>query len=421
MGIWILGVYVLTVAGLAAATQWAGGTGIDDPILWRGASWRDVLVFFYYGLPVLLALIFGLLFRPFWPHFRNLIVAVFVVQMFYSLGVYGVRWRYVDRRRRAESALKGRLRLKILSTRHRLLDRDADGLVDKIEIFVHAAMRGFPPGRYQVYAEVSQKGMTLPRGRIGAVSLTLRDGGPRDFKMRFTCDPRPWAAYYAGGAFSVGLGVLQAVPVGEDGERIVAWSRWSPFLRTTSWTGKDPEIRDRVVTLAVLPEVDRFALLPVRLPVRSVTFQGFVRDFGRDEDGDGLFESLVVVFRVDSSYAGPVFLAARFAGSPNPIFIQTVLRSGAQDVEMVVPSGTVRGMDTDGPWTLTDIRMFNQDPQCPSGTCAPRIKPFFRVYLDNYRTGAYRRDQFASSRRTLPHRGAEESDGSTPASSEDEP
>jgi hypothetical protein len=37
---------------------------------------------------------------------------------------------------------------------------------------------------------------------------------------------------------------------------------------------------------------------------------------------------------------------------------------------------------------------MNNSPLCPGGVCPPPNRPKFSVYLDDYTTAPYRRDQF---------------------------
>ena len=136
-------------------------------------------------------------------------------------------------------------------------------------------------------------------------------------------------------------------------------------------------------------------LAPGEIQREHVIFRGFAGDFGRDLDGNGLFEELVVALVVDSIHDGPVFFQAEIR-APFRALLHHETRStkGARKLEFVIDGTALRRAGRDGPYELGGMVLTNNSPYCPGGVCPAPNLPKFSVYLDDYTTGHYRADQF---------------------------
>ena len=116
-----------------------------------------LLWIFYYLMPFVVAALFGVACRPFWPQFRNLLVTIWIVQGLYSIGAYALRSQireHID----AEIAQTKSARLKARGVSHEFLDEDKDGIPDKIVFVTEVSIDEFPLGKYEVYATITKNG-----------------------------------------------------------------------------------------------------------------------------------------------------------------------------------------------------------------------------------------------------------------------
>lgn len=381
------------LVGLVAVSLW-----FDIPF-YKGSGnqpdrWLYLVWFFYYVVPWVTAFFLGFVLRPFWPRFRNLLVAILVIQGIYSVSVYALRCVY--REKRKEVFHEARMsQFKTLGFRPRFYDRNHDGIIDDVELLIRCQMSGYPLGTYLLQASVTQQGRIFPDSGIGSFPVTLGDDKPKMFTAKFRFDPRVFEPYFESGTFTADLSIQAMAKVDADGARLMAFGRWSPFLRSTSWRGdRDAEISEQIIDLEDVPDVGSFWILPLDFARPQVVFKRFINDFGRDLDGDGLFDQLVIAVELSSKYEGLIFVRAQLQDAPYPIYHESSLKIGDNTLEFVLESQALRQTGMDGPYAISDIQIFNKNPGCHTDECLKKIKPFFTLYLDDYLTQRYSLTQF---------------------------
>jgi hypothetical protein len=359
------------------------------PSLWFYMIWG-----FYYIVPIGMAIFLGTTLRPFWTNFRDLYVAILLIQGSYSLAIFIWRYQYLEQKKEAIYQTKMAV-FKVSSFQPRFSDSDKNGVIDDVELLVGCHMDKHPLGRYILRGWITQRGQAFPDSDIGTYSITLQEDKPKIFTANFHFNPQVFHPYFESGAFEMNLLVQRSLPSDQKGNQIMAFNRWSPFLRFTSWKGDDdPQIVESRIDLEKLQRIGSFWLLPLDFQRPQVFFKRYLDDFGRDQDGDGLFEELVISMLLDSQYAGQIFLQANIPGTTHPIFYESSLKIGINELEFVMSGEVFKTLGVDGPFEISDLRIFNKNPGCNTEECLKRIKPFFTVYLDNYLTKKYLSAQF---------------------------
>jgi triacylglycerol esterase/lipase EstA (alpha/beta hydrolase family) len=105
-----------------------------------------------------------------------------------------------------------------------------------------------------------------------------------------------------------------------------------------------------------------FALATVA--ASSSRLAGTYRDFGRDTDGDGLFNELVVEADVTVTDAGDYRLFAVLAdsaGNRRPVSVPVTLAAGLAAVELSFAGEEIYGNRVDGPYTLELVRLAEEE------------------------------------------------------------
>ncbi|MCK5581467.1 MAG: hypothetical protein KAJ18_09375 [Candidatus Omnitrophica bacterium] len=354
----------------------------------RFTPWHVLLMFLYYVVPFILAIVFGFVCRPFWKNVRNFIVAVLVVHGSYSFCVFAYRYSYLQELEELEYQ-RQMAELGIVSVSHKIQDSDQDGRVDGVDFYVQFDMSKYPTGDYVVYATLTQNRNPLPDNRISAYKFTNSDNTSKRYRIQFHVDPQKYEPYYARGAFEFNLGVQGIKEVDAEGRQVLAFARWAPFFSSTSWYGQDPEIRGGVIDLDGVACIDEFSIMPIRMQTNEVVFSEFVDDFGRDTNGDGKYDELVVAFNVESKYVGQVFIQTLVEGSADLIVIEKELKKGKNLVEIKVPVEYLYKLGEDGPYTFLGFQVSNQPFECEGAECFKSIKKPFAVYFNGYITKDY--------------------------------
>jgi len=387
-------VYVLIAVGvvlimlLFKAPLLAGDSWLRWPSIWL---W--IVYGVYYALPVLLAVVYGAVMRPFWTRFRDLIVSILLVQLVYSVGIHV--WREVYLHRRNEQAYQTKVAEPfVYEAKHGFVDQDKDGVIEKIKCRVKIDMDEYPDGAYTVNAHLSQVDRQLSRRVIGAGDAVLREGGGRDQTLIYQFDPRTHAPYFQAGPFFLGIEINRVFQEDREARWLTALGRWSPFFRSTRWDGTDGDIDYQLIPVADIDRIDSFSLMPLKVDRLQVTLREYEKDFGRDTNGNNLFDELVIVLVVDSSYEGRALLQALVDGAPYPVIQEVTLVEGENRLEYVLPAKDVRAFGVESPYHLTDVQIYNQDPHCLEGECLKRIKPRFKYFLEGYMTQDYLKMQF---------------------------
>lgn len=356
-------------------------------------AWLDVIKFAYYVLPVLLAVIYGIIFRPFWAKFRDLLVIILVIHGTYSVFVYSCRVLYFERLK--NETFKLRLaEYSLYGVQHRMLDTTKDGLIDRVEFRAKLDAAEFPPGQYIVYAKITQRGQEFSDGIIGRFPFQIFPTQQKPFMIQFAVNPQLFESYYESGHFDLNLGLQRVVGVDDAGHWLLAMSRWSPFIRFTSWDGEDPAVQNAVLDLDYREKLDAFYVMPLKFQKLQVRLAGSLSDFVVDEDGNGKYDALVVTIPLDSEYEGAIFIQTIVRGAVYPLTFEEYLELGDNLVQIKIDSDYIRELGEDGPYELIDFQMFNQNPECLEDECLKRIKPNFIFYLDDYTTLPYKFEQF---------------------------
>ena len=154
------------------------------------------------------------------------------------------------------------------------------------------------------------------------------------------------------------------------------------------------------IELGPQENVHRFTFPRDKIQRPQVIFRDYLGDHGRDLDGDGLFDELVISMALDSIYEGPVYFQAfidyaSLSGARKllPTF-ESKLEKGSVNLDYVINGEQLRRLGGNGPYTLKTFIMMNNTPYCPQVQCPNKNKPIFTVYLSPYTTGSYRAEQF---------------------------
>jgi len=63
----------------------------------QGSPWLALILIVYYVLPLAMGFLIGVVFKPFWPNFRNTVILIFAIHGIYSVIMYGWRQNYLDK------------------------------------------------------------------------------------------------------------------------------------------------------------------------------------------------------------------------------------------------------------------------------------------------------------------------------------
>ncbi len=122
-------------------------------------------------------------------------------------------------------------------------------------------------------------------------------------------------------------------------------------------------------------------------PSGGLAFTGSFTDAGRDDDGDGLYEHLLVRVGVQVDDAGSYRLAGRLVDKLGEEIggaaVQADLPGGMSFVELLFPGAQIGGHGVDGPYTLTGLTLYLDG--VPGGAA---------VLQQAHRTAAYLAAQF---------------------------
>ena len=371
------------------------GVPLTDGIGPRGSRlWLDLILIYYYVLPPVLAVILGMMFRPFWPNFRNFLVTIFVIHGLYSFVVSVIRHQYLMQRQ-AEFDSGQSTDIQLKSVRHELTDRNGDGVLNELNIYADIDLAQLQPGRYDMKAVLVKGDNPVLHGELTAPAFDVVAGSSGNMAVHFVSDFEAINPSYRQTVFDVDF-QLNKEPIADyQLEKILAFSRWAPFFRETAWNGSDPQFRDASRTIAEWVSADKVVYQPYGPASAPIEFFRFADDFGRDEDNDGLFDYLVITLDVSSHYAGPLYVQAYLTAAPYPLYFSTKVEKGLQTIEYVIGGDYIQELAVDGPYQFQDFEIFNEDPGCGEKDCNSKPKVPFREKIGtSYKTKRYSRDQF---------------------------
>jgi hypothetical protein len=222
-------------------------------------AWLGGIFFLYYFLPISVAVLFGLAFRPFWANFRNTLTAVLLIQAVYSLIVYAVRYTHVQTLEEGIHEIR-QAQVNLRRFDHRTLDQNQNGLIDGVEFSIEFESGDLPSGEYEAHAFLSQDGQALPDGKISSHGFRVAPKIKKVVSGKFDFDPQPFKEYFKRGEVVVNLAFDRIVTLDEKTSRLLAFARWAPFFRSTFWDGRDTEIRPRIIEVETLSRVDVLSL-----------------------------------------------------------------------------------------------------------------------------------------------------------------
>lgn len=403
----VLGLYFAALVALVAVTlAFEIPLSAGEGFVVFPSPWSLFLAFATYLAPALIALGFGWRLRPFARHALALWLAILLVQGGASATVTALRAGLVaawDADRQASAAAI----LDLAEARHALHDDDGDGLIDRVALDGRVRTRGLPPGDYRVTAILTEAPpgqrrriagpMKFPRGRGAATSPgpAFPSPGPLDLAFTFDLPAAGLVELAAAGPMTLHVEIAKSRAPDAYARAVLTLCAWAPFGCPTSRRGGDAEIHDQIVILRRFEDLGEIALAPAEIQRKHVIFKGFAGDFGRDLDGNGLFDELVVVLEVDSIHDGPIFFQAEIR-APFRALLHHQTRSikGATRLEFVIDGTAIRRTGRDGPYQLGGMFLLNNSPYCPGGVCPPPNLPKFSLTLGSYTTAPYRAEQF---------------------------
>jgi hypothetical protein len=393
----VLGLYFAALVALVAVTlAFEIPLSAGEGFLVFPSPWSLFIAFATYLAPPLIAFGFGWRLRPFARHAAALWLAILLVQGGYSLAVTLLHADLVaawnaDRQASAAAILE------LAEARHVLHDDDGDGLIDRVALDGRVRTRGLPPGDYRVTAILTETPPGRHRRSAGPMKFPRSsDGsGPLDLAFAFDLDAAGLAELAAAGPMTLHVEVAKSRAPDAYAMTVLRLCAWAPFGCPTSRGGGDPEIHEEIVTLRRFENLGEVALAPAEIQRKQVIFKGFAGDFGRDLDGNGRFDELVVVLEVDSIHDGPIFFQAEMR-APFRALLHHETRSakGAKRLEFVIDGTAIRRAGRDGPYELGGMVLLNNSPYCPGGVCPPPHLPKFSLSLGSYTTAPYRAEQF---------------------------
>jgi|GEM_PF-2292821 len=400
---WVGGAVLLYLAALATAV--AATVALDLPLTSSGgflvfpSAWGLFLIALMYAVPLVLALVVGTLRRPFWANCLAVVGVVLGLQVLYGGATLGLR-EIRARAWAAEIAATERAHWGIEMIDVATGDDNGDGLVDRVTLTLRVDPGSLPAGNYSLRVGLrpeGTQGVAAAPTAAGGRDFTLAGGAER-FEIALPLSPKRVAAVAAGGAggetaLRFDLDRWMTVPKGT--ETLLQFCAWAALFCPTSLSGNDPVIQQRAIQLPVLAATLQIDLPPERLQRDQVVFRRYLGDHGRDADGDGRFDALVIAVELDSIWEGPLFTQAYLDAAQRflPTFESRTAR-GIVTFEYVIDGETLARLGRDGPYRVTDFYLLNNTPLCPQVQCPNDNKPMFSLRLPDYTTGDYRAAEF---------------------------
>ncbi|MDP2654380.1 MAG: hypothetical protein Q8Q08_10165 [Candidatus Omnitrophota bacterium] len=230
-------------------------------------AWLQILLLFYYGVPVLMAALFGICFRPFFRNFRNLALLIFMIHLAYSFVVYLVRNDHA-KKSEGDAALRASGRLRVAAVNHAARDGNKDGRIDDVEIFSELDLSDFAGGEYRIEAFLTQDSHPVSEKPFGTLRGRLGSGKVKRFPVRFSFDPQPLEAFFYRGPVDINFRLIKIRKPDDKMLQIITWSRWAAFLRPFAWGEEDSLGSPREIDLGTVRNVHSIFLMPVQFPAR---------------------------------------------------------------------------------------------------------------------------------------------------------
>jgi len=396
---WVAGAVVAYIAALAAAIV---ATIVFDLPFTSGeffvfpSAWGLFLVALMYVAPLVLALVVGTLRRPFWPNVLAVAGVVLALQVFYGGGTLALRGLQVQAWN-AEVAATERAEWRIEKIDVATEDDNGDNLVDRVTMTLRVDPGSLPAGNYSLRVGLRPDGTQgvpdAPTAGAGR-EFTIADGAT-SFDVVLALSPERVAAVAAEGETALRFDLDRWMNVPPATEALLRFCAWAALFCPTRLSGYDPVIQQTAIQLPVLTAKLRIDLPPDRLQRDQVVFLRQLGDHGRDDDGDGRFDALVISVELDSIWEGPIYAQAYLDAAQRflPTF-ESRLARGLVTFEYVIDGAALARLGRDGPYQVTDFYLLNNTPYCPNVQCPNDNQPMFSLRLPDYTTGAYRAADF---------------------------
>lgn len=354
------------------------------------SPWLLFLWAIYYIAPFVVAIIFGFRARPFWRNFILLAISIFALHFLYSVVVSIPRVLYAQQWQKDIQQSQART-FKVNSFEHQFSDDNKDGLTDKIILSGALDVSSLTNGKYILYANLSKDGQPIPGGGLGTSDFSVTNSKDL-YSPTFEINPINFKDFT--GNLDVNLELRRDVSPSEYGKALIFLCRWAAFFCPTSKEGYDPVIYHDLFPVQEIKSAHTFSLSTGTIQRDQVTFVKFLNDFGRDTNGNGMFDELVIQVELDSIYNGPIYFSAQVDGSSNFFSQTTSIKKGVTTVDFVMDGKELKKVGFNGPYKLSNFYLLNNDPYCPGGKCIIKNHPPFTVYLERYTTKSYRVEQF---------------------------
>lgn len=265
--IWIIGIYYLVLVGLVFCLVAADAqavirlTGVPQ----YSQDWQLLIYGVYYVFPVIFGVGFGLTFKPFWRNFRNVTVIIFILHFLYSGIVYVVRLN-AEAQWQENIHLSGLGQLSARNFRSQFIDEPLDGFIDKIHVDMEADTSRLNPGAYSLTVHLFQAGQPLPDGKVDVYKFEVGEKGNSIIPLSFDLAAGPLNKYFTNGSIDIDLELKKTLMVPAYVSAIIFGARWAPFLKTVSWEGYDPVLKDQVLDIQKIKKVGSFYLIPINPP-----------------------------------------------------------------------------------------------------------------------------------------------------------
>ncbi len=238
----VVGVYFLTVSGVIGVILYNAIPLFDQRS--RPSAFMLVVWFLYYVAPWILAVSFGVMFKPFWKSFRNIFFTILSIQLLYSFTVSMLRWDYRESFSN-QFHWKKSDKIKIIKLTPLQFDRDGDGFIEEVKVTADFDFKKIRPGEYLLDGVIVPGASLSPYLIEGGGIFTINKTGEANIISKdFIVTPRKDKSdvSLALQNFQIKFILFRIVHVSERGKKILQYTRWSPFMRETDWDGADKQI-----------------------------------------------------------------------------------------------------------------------------------------------------------------------------------
>ncbi len=201
--------------------------GLPHPGYLFSPSEIDLLRFFYFVLPFLLAFAFGFLFRPFGKHFRDVLVGIFILHFFYSAGIYLLQDQRLYQWKKEVRLQAGEFKIQNITTRV--------SSEETARINIQIDTTKLQNGEYRLYFILSQDSTGLSQGQVGHYDFT-KSKSTTSVTTEIQFRTTPYKEYFEKGTAYVDVGLAKESKVPASIKKVLFLGRWAAFFRPMAWT-----------------------------------------------------------------------------------------------------------------------------------------------------------------------------------------